>query len=152
VRALKVRASIRLDRGELEGAVNDLREALNDQPRSAELMLLLANAYERSGAIELAEKEYTDALKASNFDARVGLGYVAFLKRRGSGPRAEDVLGQLAGRWPKDIQVLSALAEVKLSRQDWVGAQEIADAIRRLGNDAGLGDQIRGVALSGENK
>ena len=81
---LKLRASIRLEHGQLDAAIADLRQALNDQPRSAELMLLLASAYERSGSIELAEKQYADATKASNFDAVVGLNYVAFLQRRGN--------------------------------------------------------------------
>jgi len=40
-----LRANIRIDRSELDGAVNDLRQALNDQPRSSELMMLLAVAY-----------------------------------------------------------------------------------------------------------
>ena len=91
---LKLRASIRMERGQLDAAITDLREALNDQPRSTELMLLLAVAYERSGSIELADKQFAEATRASNFDARVGLNYVAFLHRRGGIARAEDRLGR----------------------------------------------------------
>ena len=47
VNGLELRASIHMEKGELEPAINDLREALNDQPRSTGLMLLLANAYEQ---------------------------------------------------------------------------------------------------------
>jgi len=54
---LKLRATIRMESGELDGAVADLRQGLNDQPRSAELMVLLAMAYERGGKIELADKQ-----------------------------------------------------------------------------------------------
>ena len=79
-------------------------------------MLVLATAYERGGSIELAEKQYADATKISNFDARVTLSYVAFLRRRGSIERAEDILNELASRWPNDISILSALADVKLLR------------------------------------
>jgi len=151
---LRMRASIRMDRGELEPAINDLRQALNDQPRSLPLMLLLAVAYERSGSIELAEKQFSDATKTSNFDANTGLAYVAFLQRRGSTARAEEVLSQLASRWPKNTQVLTMLAQAKLTRQDWAGAQETAEAIRRIGNDrdSGIADQILGAALTGRNK
>ena len=70
---LKLRAEIRIEHGQLEAAVTDLREALNDYPHSAELMLLLAAAYEGNGSIELAEKQYADAIKASNFNPAVGL-------------------------------------------------------------------------------
>jgi len=152
INALKLRASIRMDRGQLEPAISDLREALNDQPRSTELMLLLATAYERSGSIELAEKQFADATRASNFDAGVGLSYVAFLRRRGSIQRAEDVLTELSSRQPKNVTILSALAEVKLTRQDWAGAQEIGESIRHIGDSSGIADQILGAALSGRHK
>jgi cellulose synthase operon protein C len=152
ISGLRLRATIHMERGELEPAISDLRQALNDQPRSPELMLLLATAYERSGSIELAEKQFADAMRAANFAPNVGLNYVAFLQRRGSVARAEDVLTDLASRWPQNIQVLSSLGQVKLQRQEWVGAQEIADSIRHLGNDSGVADQIRGAALAGQNK
>jgi tetratricopeptide (TPR) repeat protein len=115
-------------------------------------MLLMAVAYERSGAVDLAENEFAEATKASNFDANVGLNYIAFLERRGSVGRAEDVLNELANRWPKNTRILSALAQVRLSRGNWVGAQEVAENIRRAGNDRGVADQILGAALAGQNK
>jgi tetratricopeptide (TPR) repeat protein len=149
---LRLRAAIRLDQGQVESAINDLRQALNDQPRSPDLMLLLASAYERSGSMELAEKEFADATKASNFDPRFGLAYVGFLQRRGSTARAEDVVTELASRWPKNVEVLSALAQLRLVRQNWIGAQEVGEVIRRIGNNRGLADQILGAALSGRQK
>jgi tetratricopeptide (TPR) repeat protein len=149
---LRLRAAIHMERGDLDPAISDLRQALNDQPRSPDLMLLLATAYERSGSIELAEKQFADAMRAANFAPNVGLNYVVFLQRRGSVARAEDVLTDLASRWPQNLQILSSLGQVKLQRQDWVGAQEIADSIRHLGNDSGIADRIRGAALAGQNK
>jgi tetratricopeptide (TPR) repeat protein len=149
---LRLRAIIRLQRGEVEPAILDLRQALNDQPRAPDLMLLLASAYERSGSIELAEKEFADAMRASNFDAAVSMNYVAFLQRRGSTARAEDVLTQLSTRWPQNVQVLSALAQIKLQRQDWAGAQELAETIARISKNPGIADEIRGAALAGQNK
>jgi tetratricopeptide (TPR) repeat protein len=151
---LRLRAAIRMGRGELEPAINDLRQALNDQPRSPELMLMLATAYEQSGSIELAEKQFADAMRATNFNPTISLNYVAFLQRRGSITRAEDVLTDLANRWSQNLQVLSSLAQVKLLRQDWAGAQAIADNIRRLGNanDSGIADEISGAALAGQHK
>ena len=149
---LRLRASIRMQQGQLDAAIADLRRALDDQPRSSDLMVLLASAYERSGSIELAEKEYADATKTSGFDVPVTLNYVAFMRRRGNAERAEDVLTDLARRWPNNIAVLSALADVRLSRQNWAGAQEIAANMQRIGNTRALGDQIQAAALSGEGK
>jgi tetratricopeptide (TPR) repeat protein len=61
--------------------------------------------------------------------------------------RAEDILIELASRSPSNIEVLSALAEVRLTRENWVGAQEVADTIRRIGDNRGIADQILGAAL-----
>jgi cellulose synthase operon protein C len=154
VDALKLRASIRLSRGQFDAAITDLREALNDQPQSAELMLMLATAYESSGSIDLADKQFADATKASNYAPSVGLSYVAFLRRRGGLDRAYDLLTELANRSPRSVQILSALAEAKLARQDWAGAEEIADRIKRIdtGNTGDVADQISGAALSGQGK
>jgi len=149
---LKLRAQIRLEQGQLDPAVADLREALNDNPRSVELMLLLAATYERMGSIELAEKQYADATKSSDFDAKVGLNYAEFLRRRGSNERAETILTALAKRSPNNIGVLATWANVRLALQNWTGAQEIADVIRRDGNDGGLADQVLAAALSGQKK
>ena len=153
VDALKLRASIRLSHSQVDSAIADLREALNGQPHSTELMIMLATAYERNGATDLADKQLADALKVSNFNANIGLDYVAFLRRRGGNDRAYDVLTELANRWPNNTRLLAALAEAKLARQDWVGAQQIAEIIKRIdSNSTVIADQILGAALSGENK
>ena len=77
-----------MQQGQLDAAISDLRRGLDDQPRSSDLMVLLASAYERSGSIELAEKEYADATKTSAFNVPFTLNYGAFLRRRGSPERA----------------------------------------------------------------
>ena len=152
VSSLRLRASIRLERAQPDAAIADLLDALNYQPRSTELMSLLATAYERNGLIELADKQFADATRASDLDANVGLEYAGFLQRRGSTARAEDILLGLNKRRPNNAQVLSTLAQVRLARQNWIGAQEIAASIRRIGDDSGAADQILGAALIGLNK
>ena len=152
IEGLRLRASIRVDRGQLEDAIADLRQALNDQPKSPLLLASLAFAYERSGSIDLADKAFFDATKASNFAPAFGLNYVAFLERRGLSPQAENILVQLASRNPNNVAVLSALARIKIARQDWVGAHNAADAIRSIGDKSGIAEQIHGAAFSGQQK
>ena len=152
VGALRLRAAIRIDQGQLDNAIADLREALNDQPKSTDLLLLMAVAYERAGKNELADRQYADALKASGFDPRVGSRYVAFLQRRGDVARAEDILTELSGRNPRNIDILSSLAQLKLSRQNWNGALSVADTVERVSNNKAISEQIRGAALAGQNK
>ena len=149
---LRLRALIRISQGKIDDAIGDLRSALNDQPHSPVLLASLALAYERNGSIDLADKAFFDATKASGFAPVFGLDYVTFLERRGSTVQAENVLTELVSRNPNSIPILSALARLKLARKDWAGAHAIADAIRRLGNKSDLADQINGLAFSGQNK
>ena len=148
--ARRLRATMLLERGQLDEAIGQLREALNDQPRSAELMLLLAVAYERSGSIELAGQQFANAARASEFAPATALDYVAFLLRRGGSGKAEEVLQELSSKHPENIDVLSALAQLRLERQNWSGARETAEAIRRIEKRDGRADQIVGAVLLGQ--
>ena len=150
--ALKVRASVRIVRGQLDLAITDLQRALSDQPRSTELKLLAALAYERGGSMAPADKQYADAVRISNFDSSVSLTYVNFLLRRGNLDRAEQFLSELSKRLPKNLDVLSALAQVELRRGDWTGAQATAEAIRNADSSKNIADQILGAALLGQQK
>ena len=150
--ALRLRAAINIDKGQLDSAISDLREALNDQPKSADLLTLLALAYERAGKNELAERQYADTLKSAGSSPDAVLRYVAFLQRRGDANRAEEVLTEASTRIPNNLQVLSSLAQVKLTRQNWTGALDVATAIARINDGRALADQIRAAALAGQNK
>ena len=149
--ALRLRAAIRIEQGQFDTAIADLREALNDQPKSPELLTLMAIAYERSGKNELAERQFADALKSSSLNPNVGLQYVGFLRRRGDNAHAENVLTEIAARNPRNIQILSTLAEVRLAQKNWPGALAVADAIAPI-DKRGLADQIRASAFAGQNK
>jgi len=148
--ALRLRAAIKIDKGQLDEAISDLRDALNDQSKSPELLMLLATAYERGGKNELADRQYADALKSSGQNPSIALQYVAFLQRRGEATRAEEILTEAANRNPNNMQILSSLAQVRLAQKNWTGASAIADAIER--SDRGLADQIRAAAFAGQDK
>jgi tetratricopeptide (TPR) repeat protein len=152
ITGLKIRASIRIEQGQFESAIADLREALNGQPKSSELLLLMAIAYERDGKLELADRQYADASKSAAGNPSASLQYVAFLQRQGRAAQAEDVLTEAASANPRSIDLLSALAQIRLARQNWTGALAVADSIQAVGNDRGIADLIRGVAFAGQNK
>ena len=129
-----------------------MREALNNEPTSPELVLLLATAYQGSGKPELAERQYADAAKFSGFDPAVALRYVAYLQGQGNLAQAEQVLLEIANRHPRHVQVLQALAQVRLARKNWAGALAVSDAVRTMGDNLGIADQIKAAALAGQNK
>lgn len=150
--ALRLRAGIAVGRGQFDSAVADLREALNDQPKSVDLLMALALAYERGDKNELADRQYADALRSSEFNPEVVLRYVAFLQRRKDLSRAEDILAEAAGRTPGNLQVLSSLAQIRLARQNWAGAMAMAETIGRVNGGSVLADEVRASALAGQNK
>jgi Flp pilus assembly protein TadD len=150
--ALRLRAAVNIYKGQFDSAISDLREALNDQPKSVELLSLMAVAYERSGKGELADRQYADALKSSNSNPDVVLRYVAFLQRKGDPARAEEILTEAASRNSNNLQIWSSLAQVRLSRQNWSGALAIADALGRVDGARVAADQIRAAALAGQDK
>jgi tetratricopeptide (TPR) repeat protein len=147
--ALKLRATLRMDRGDLEGAVVDLRQALNDQPQSTDLLMQLGAAYERAGSIELAEKQFADATRISRFNPAVTLAYAEFLQRRGSIARAEEIITELTARHPNNLRALSSLADVRLARRNWSGAQELAEHIGRIDGGKVIADRIQAASLAG---
>ena len=150
--ALKLRATIRLAQGRTDDAIADLREALNDQPKMPDLLILLAQAYERGGKIELADRQYNDAIKASDYNPNLGLAYVSFLQRTRNPARAETILLELTNRNPQNVALLSSLAQLKLTRQDWAGASQVADAVAKLGDNTVLADEIKAASLAGQQK
>ena len=154
VDALMVRASIRMNSGKVDDAIDDLRTALNEAPQSPQVLLLLAAAYERNSDFDLANEQYAKVVQIAQFQPDVALVYAQFLLRYGKAEQAERVLTELRSRVPNNAQVLTLLAQLKLNRQDWLGAQELADALRKVnqGPDTTTANQVLAAALSGQKK
>lgn len=150
--ALRMRAALSLDKGQVDSAIADLREALNDQPKSPELLIALAIAYEQGGKPELADRQYADAMKNSNLNPDVALRYVGFLQRRNDPTRADDVLTEVVARNPGNLQLLTSLAQIKLSRQNWPAAMAIAQTMALIKDGKVTSDQIRAAALAGQDR
>ncbi|MCG2632715.1 tetratricopeptide repeat protein [Bradyrhizobium sp. WYCCWR 13023] len=150
--ALRLRAALNIEKGNFDSAISDLRAALNDQPKSPDLLMLLAAAYERSGKPELADRQYADAMKSAGSNPAVVLRYVAFLQRRKDLGRAEEVLTDAVTRIPKNLQLLSSLAQLRIAEKNWSGAMAVADAAGGIEGGKVLSDEIRASALAGQNK
>lgn len=154
VDALSVRASLRLINGKTADAITDLLQALNEAPDNATLHGLLAEAYERDGSVVLAEEQYTKALDLTQYAAQTGLPIAQFFLRYGKTDQAMRSLELMRQRDPQNRQVLNLLAQLKLSTQDWPGAQQIADNLRQLGEDPATpdADRISATALIGADR
>lgn len=150
--ALTYRAQMAIDRRELDDATQDLRTILADSPENVRALMLLARLHDLSGATELAEDRYARAFRFSNAQPGVGLPYVQFLLRQSLVERAEDVLLDVLTNNPRHLSTLQTLAQVRLVRQDWLGAQEAAELIKRINAESAVPEQVMGRVLEAQNQ
>ena len=149
---LSLRATLKLARGDTDGAIADAREALNQTPQSVPLMLILARSYERMGSIDLAVDRYAEAAKQSNYSPQVTIEYVNFLVARDKTAPAVSVLSDALAANPDNVQLLSTLGRVKLGLGEAEEAQKIAEKIKSLGDTSGAGQAILSDALMRQKK
>jgi tetratricopeptide (TPR) repeat protein len=151
VDALSVRASLHLLSGDVSSAIEDLLAALNEAPNDGSLHGLLAEAYDRDGSTLLAQEQYSKALDLSGNSAQVGLPVARFFLRNGKPDQALRALELVRSKAPQNREVLGLLAQIKLANRDWLGAQQIADTLRQLGEstDNVAADRIGAAALIG---
>ena len=152
VRALTVRASIRVARKQYNEAIEDLSAALNEEPESSSVLQLLAQVYELNGSTDLARDHYANAARVEQFKPAVAMNFVRFLLRYGKSNQAERVLTEIRRVAPSNKEVLTLLARLRLARQDWLGAHEIADVLRKLEDKSGTAELVLAEALSGQQK
>ena len=130
--ALAIRASLRLEGNDADGAVLDLREALNQKPESPALNALLAKAHAQQGSVDLAIQRYVDAVKTSRFDPKLSLEAVQYLSQRGRKELASSIITDASVVHPDNKDILLALAQLKLEEKDWAGVQKIADTLKKM--------------------
>jgi len=152
VPGLMLRAAMQIDEGNVDNAITDLRSALREQPDSVKATLLLARAHEMTGAVELAEDRYDAAYKFAKGKANAAIAYAQFLQRRAEIDRAEAVIDRSLKQEPRNQGLLAYMAQLKLVKQDWKGAEEIAERLRKVNKDNVLSDQILGRSYAGQNK
>ena len=149
--ALTLRANLALEAKNYDAAIADLRAVIGDSPDYSKASLMLATAHEASGSPELAEEYYLKAFESSKFTPEFGMPYVDFLMRRKQPERAEKALRDMSEANPNDARVMRALAQFKISRGDFVGAQELADKAKNLGVSSAVTDQILGAISLSKN-
>lgn len=145
--ALLLKASMQLDKNLLEDAIVTLRVVLRDSPNSSRALLMLAKAYESLGSYALADENYQRAFQTSKLSSQYGTPYAQYLIKRAQYPRAEKVLEDQLLATPNDLKSLELLAQAKLSRGDWAGAQKVADDLRKFSN-SNVADEIMGVVFA----
>jgi predicted Zn-dependent protease len=133
--ALRMRASWLIEDDKTGEAIATLRTALDQAPRDADTLTLMAQAHLRDGNRNLARERLSLAVEASNNAAAESLRYAQFLIEDEKLFPAETVLINALRKDPKNIQILKTLTDIYLTQKDWGRTKGIIDQLKRIGTD-----------------
>ena len=154
VEALKLRAARLITVDDTDGAIRDLRRALDQAPDDAATLTLMAEVHTREGAHELAGERLALAVQASGNGRAESLRYARFLMRdRRLGP-AESVVVDALRRAPEDPELLVELGRIHLARGDHPRVAQTAALLAGL-DDArarAAADALRAQSLAAQEK
>ncbi|MEP4161457.1 tetratricopeptide repeat protein [Sulfitobacter sp.] len=135
--ALKMQAAWHIQADNTDGAIANLRLALDSEPEDVQAMNLMAEAYTRSGSHDLARDFLALAVDASNNAPEPALRYARMLASEERYRAAEDVLLPALRQQPRNIELLSALGQIYIPMEDLGRARQVVDTLRRLETDEG---------------
>lgn len=150
--ALRLRAALSLDAGRRAEAISDLRTALDQNPQDVDALLLLAEAHEAGGDLDLAGDRLAEASAASGNAPGVTLRQAQFLSAQGRLRAADSVLAEALDANPDDLGLLTARVDLMLRDGRADEAATMVDRIAALpGPEAGeVARQLRVLVLDGQ--
>ena len=145
--ALQMQAERWMAQGELDRGLNQLRTLYANAPDSASLALSMARGHRIAGRTDLAMDLYEQAFLKARSKSSLTDEYGGLLLSQNRLDDAERVFSQSlqSGDLPSVIQ----LAQIKLAKQDWVGAFEIAEGLKQLSEGQLPAMRIEGMARLG---
>lgn len=154
VEALKLRAIFRIRADDPGGAIVDLRTALDQAPRDAEILTLMAEAHERDGAPDLAAERLALAVEVSGNRAAEALRYAGFLAREGRTEPAVAVLIDARRANPGQPEILRMLAQLYLTQSEWAEAEAVTDELAALPQPEAqtAAQELKAAILLGQNR
>ena len=133
--AVKLKAGWLIDDDKGDDAVALLRTALDANPRDAQVMTLLARAYERLGNRDLMGDMLSQATDASNRAPDESLRYATYLIGNDQLLPAEGVLVDALRLDPGNVAILRGLGEIYVRQKDWGRGNSVADRLEQIGSD-----------------
>ena len=154
VDALFMRASWKIEEDDPDGAIGDLRVALDQAPRDARVLMLMAQAHQRAGQPDLAGERLALAVEVSESAPAPSLLYARFLAGDGQISVAIEVLTNARREEPTNLEILGALAEYQLALNNWGAVDELREALERINTEQSLemAQALRAAALIGQDR
>jgi cellulose synthase operon protein C len=154
VEALKLKATWDIRDDKVGDAISTLREALDESPSDADLLTLMAQAYERDGNRDLMREMLSLAVNASNRAPDESLRYAQFLGSDNKLVQAESVVIDALRLSPGNPNLLIPLGQIYIAMQDWPRATAVADQLStgKEANERSAAVTLRAAVLSGQQK
>jgi len=139
--ALKMKAGWLIEDDQTGDALLELRRVLDQTPRDADAITLMALAHERAGNRDLMGEMLALAVEASSRAPAQTLRYVQFLLTDKKYLPAEAVLQEALRLKSTNPALLGALGNVYVQMKDWGRIQGVIDRLEQIGTD-----QTRNIA------
>ncbi len=133
--AAKMQATWLISDDQPDEAVTILRTAIDDNPDDWEAMLLMADAFTRSGSHELARDFVSLAVDTSNNAPGPSLRFANLLVQEDRLILAEETLVNALRVQPDNLDLLTTLGRVQVAREDWPRVAQIEETLRRIGGE-----------------
>ncbi|MAC81904.1 MAG: hypothetical protein CML66_28060 [Rhodobacteraceae bacterium] len=149
--ALKMRALWMIQDDNVEEALQVLRIALDQEPRDAEALTLMAQAHARAGSHGLSGNMLALAVEASGSAPEESIRYADFLTEDGRLLAAESVLVDALRLDSGNLPILRRLGDIYLALQDWVRLRGVVSELNLAG--AGMdASRLVTLMLSAQNE
>lgn len=135
VEALKQKANWLIDDDEVGEAIVALRTALDHAPKDADILSLMARAYERDGNQELVGEMLSLAVDTSNNAPVESIRYATYLAKLEKHITAEEILIAALRIAPQNVAILSSLGKLYVEMKDWSRAEQVAATLGKIDND-----------------
>lgn len=130
--AVKLKANWLIDDDETGDAIVMLRDALNQFPEDADLMSLMARAYEREGNRDLSVEMLSLAVQASGNGVTESMRYARALVEDEKLVAAEGVLIDALRLAPQNVELLGALGDIYAELEDWSRSDDVISALEAI--------------------
>lgn len=150
--ALKLKANWLILDDQVGEAIAILRRAYDQNPRDANILTLMAQAYERDGNRDLMRESLSLAVEASNRAPAESLRYAQLLAAENKLIPAEGVLIDALRIAPGNVSLLMPLGQIYVAMQDWPRAATVAAELETQTDPAAApaAQSLRAAILAGQ--
>lgn len=149
-RAIRARLALRDDR--YDDAIQDIRTAQATAPGNWRFMLIEAEAHKLNGSSSLAGERMAAAVEASNRDPIATAAYARHLASTGKADFAESLVEGGLARAPNNVALLNLLAQLKLARGDWFGAEQVAQRLEAVDGGQAAMQQVMAQIIANDDR